>query len=75
MNKDQFAGKWHEIKGKIKEKWGKFTDDDLQQINGKWEAFVGIMQKRYGIAREQAEQDLNRWCDECSKEEKKRKAG
>ncbi len=69
MNKDQFAGKWHELKGKIKQKWGKLTDQDLMQINGKWEACVGIMQKHYGLAKEQAEQELNSFCDECMKQQ------
>ncbi|MES2273654.1 MAG: CsbD family protein, partial [Chlamydiota bacterium] len=46
MNRDLFEGKWHEVKGKIKEKWGKLTDDDVAQINGKYEQLVGRLQKR-----------------------------
>ena len=65
MNKDQFSGKWHEIKGKVKEKWGKLTDDDIAQVNGKMEQLTGKLQKRYGWAKEQAEKEINNWCSSC----------
>lgn len=61
MNKDQFQGQWKSIKGKIKEKWGKLTDDDLTQINGKREQLVGQLQKKYGYAKEKAEEELKNW--------------
>ncbi|MFI0435448.1 MAG: CsbD family protein [Parachlamydiaceae bacterium] len=72
MNKDLFQGKWHEIKGKIKEKWGKLTDDDLTEISGKKEAFLGKLQTHYGYAKDKAEKEL---CDfeqscGCDKSEK-----
>jgi len=57
MNEDILKGKWKEIKGEIKEKWGKLTDDDLTQIEGKEEQLVGLLQKRYGYAKEKAEQE------------------
>lgn len=59
MNKDQFEGQWNQIKGKIKEKWGKLTDDDLTRINGKHEQLYGRLQERYGYSREQAEREFN----------------
>ena len=59
MYEDVFKGKWHEIKGGIKEKWGKFTDDDLTQIEGSSEKLMGLLQKRYGYTKEQAEQEFN----------------
>lgn len=59
MNKDIFEGKWNEYKGKIKEKWGKLTDNDLTEINGKREALLGKIQTRYGYAKERAEKELN----------------
>jgi len=58
MNKDQFQGQWNEIRGKIKEKFGKLTDDDLTMISGKREQLLGALQKRYGIAKEKAEEVL-----------------
>lgn len=59
MNKDIFQGKWREMTGQVKEKWGKFTDDDLTQINGQREAFLGKLQQRYGYAKDRAEKELN----------------
>jgi uncharacterized protein YjbJ (UPF0337 family) len=61
MNKDTFEGKWKEVKGKIKEKWGKLTDDDITRINGKYDQFLGALQKRYGYHKEQAEKEFNSW--------------
>jgi uncharacterized protein YjbJ (UPF0337 family) len=58
MNKDIFKGQWNEVKGKVKEQWGKLTDDDLTKINGRREQLVGLLQKRYGYAKEQAEKDI-----------------
>lgn len=61
MNKDTLKGEWSLIKGKIKEKWGKLTDDDLTEINGKREQLLGKIQKKYGLAKEKAEQELDQW--------------
>jgi uncharacterized protein YjbJ (UPF0337 family) len=55
MNNDRVAGTWHEIKGKVKEKWGKLTDDDLTQLEGHGEQLAGKLQQRYGLARDEAE--------------------
>ena len=54
MNWDQMEGKWTQYKGKVKEKWGKLTDDDLQMIRGQRDQLIGKIQERYGIAREEA---------------------
>jgi uncharacterized protein YjbJ (UPF0337 family) len=55
MNKDILKGKWQEIKGKIKERWGKLTDNDLVEIGGKGEKLLGLLQKKYGYIRDEAE--------------------
>jgi uncharacterized protein YjbJ (UPF0337 family) len=55
MNNDRTAGAWHQLKGKIKEQWGKLTDDDLRQLEGKGEQLAGKLQERYGIQRDEAE--------------------
>lgn len=65
MNKDTFQGKWHEMKGKIKEKWGKLTDDDITQIDGRREKLLGTLQKKYGYAKEIAEKELKSWEEKC----------
>jgi uncharacterized protein YjbJ (UPF0337 family) len=61
MNWDQIEGKWKQLRGAAKEKWGKLTDDDLDCINGKRDQFVGKLQERYGIAKEEAQKTLNDW--------------
>jgi len=60
MNSDIFEGKWKEMKGQIKEQWGKLTDDDLEQAAGNAEQIVGLLQQKYGYTREQAEEEFNR---------------
>ena len=59
MNWDQIAGSWKQVQGKIKEKWGKLTDDDLTTIAGKRDQLTGLLQKRYGMEKEQAEKELD----------------
>ena len=58
MNKDQLPGRWLQMKGAVKEHWGKLTDDDLDQVNGNLERLVGVVQERYGYAREQAAKEV-----------------
>jgi uncharacterized protein YjbJ (UPF0337 family) len=58
MNPDILKGKWNQVKGEIRSKWGKITDDDLMQVHGDAEKLVGKLQERYGLKREQAEKDL-----------------
>ena len=64
MNANIFEGKWKEMKGQIKEWWGKLTDDDLEQANGKAEQIVGLLQQKYGYTREAAEEEFNRRLEE-----------
>jgi uncharacterized protein YjbJ (UPF0337 family) len=55
MNKDQVSGGWHQLKGKVKEQWGKLTDDDLRELDGNAEQLAGKIQERYGLEKEEAE--------------------
>ena len=55
MNEDILKGKWREIKGRVKEKWGKLTDNDLREIEGKGEKLLGLLQKKYGYLRNKTE--------------------
>jgi uncharacterized protein YjbJ (UPF0337 family) len=59
MNWDQLQGQWKQAKGKIREKWGKLTDDDLQVIAGNRDQLVGRIQERYGITREVAQEQAD----------------
>jgi uncharacterized protein YjbJ (UPF0337 family) len=59
MNSDQFEGNWKQFSGKVKEKWGKLTDDDLTQIAGKQDQLLGKIQERYGIKKEEAQKQLD----------------
>jgi len=59
MNWDQIAGSWKQAAGKVKEKWGKLTDDDLTVVSGKRDQLSGLLQKRYGMAKDQAEKELD----------------
>ena len=61
MNEDTIKGNWKQFKGKVKEQWGKLTDDDLDVIAGKRDQMVGRMQERYGIAKDEAEKQLSDW--------------
>lgn len=60
MNAEQLKGKWTQFKGDLKAQWGKFTDDDLQQIEGNFEKFVGKVQERYGDEKSA----LMKWADQ-----------
>lgn len=64
MNKDQLEGKWKQMKGRAKEKWGKLTDDDLDEIQGRQQVLVGKIQERYGHDREAATEAVDRWMKE-----------
>ncbi len=58
MNKDQMAGAWHQVRGKVKQQWGKLTDDDLKQLEGRAEQLAGKLRERYGLALEEAERQV-----------------
>ena len=61
MNRDVLEGNWKQVRGRIKEMWGKLTDDDLDTIDGKRDRLVGKLQERYGYAKDKAEQELDRF--------------
>jgi uncharacterized protein YjbJ (UPF0337 family) len=61
MNWDQIEGKWKQVKGSVKQEWGKLTDDDLDYIAGQHESLVGKLQERYGYAKEEAQKRADEW--------------
>ncbi len=63
MNRDTLEGQWTKLKGEVRERWGKLTDDDLDRIAGKRDQLLGAIQERYGYAREAAERELKEWED------------
>ncbi|HVH40333.1 MAG TPA: CsbD family protein [Gemmatimonadaceae bacterium] len=58
MNWDQIAGEWKNMKGRIREQWGELTDDDMDRIGGKKDQLVGTIQSKYGLAKEEAERQV-----------------
>ncbi len=74
MNMDQIEGKWDQLKGKVQEKWGKLTNDDLHVISGKREQLVGKIQERYGMLKDKAEKEVDNFLNDkeyCSTDSKK----
>lgn len=63
MDWNRVEGNWKQFKGKVKEKWGNLTDDDLDRVGGRRNQLEGVIQERYGIAKDQARQDIDRWLD------------
>ncbi|MEO1550419.1 MAG: CsbD family protein [Pseudomonadota bacterium] len=59
MNMDQIKGQWQQIKGKAQAKWGELTDDELQKAEGDREQLIGLVQEKYGKAREDAEKEVD----------------
>ena len=66
MNQDVFAGQWKQIRGELKSWWGKLADDDLERIGGRKDKLIGVVQEKYGYAREQAQQEVERHLEEYS---------
>lgn len=63
MDASILKGKWKQLRGQVKEKWGKLTDDELDQIEGEYDQLVGMLQERYGYARQKAEREVEEWMD------------
>ena len=61
MNEDIIKGKWEQLKGKAKEKWGELTNDDLEIIKGKRDQLAGKLQERYGRTKDEVEKEINDW--------------
>jgi len=64
MNADQLKGKWMQFKGELKQKWGKFTDNDLLQIEGNYDRFVSKVQEHYAENKD----ELMKWAHEWHQE-------
>ena len=70
MNDDILAGNWKQFRGKIKEQWGKLTDDELDQIDGKRDQMVGLLQKQYGYSKEDAQAEYDDFVDTLNEDQR-----
>lgn len=61
MNWDRIKGNWKQFKGAAREQWGNLTDDDLDVVEGKREQLAGRIQERYGVAKDEAERQIDQW--------------
>jgi uncharacterized protein YjbJ (UPF0337 family) len=73
MNWDRIEGNWKQLKGKAKARWGKLTDDQFDVIAGKREQLVGRIQEKYGIAKDDAEKQVDQFAASLKEEEHERK--
>jgi uncharacterized protein YjbJ (UPF0337 family) len=64
MNEDTLKGQWTQLKGKAREQWGKLTNDDLDQVEGKAEQLIGRIQERYGVAKDDARRQFDAWLND-----------
>ena len=69
MNHHTLKGQWHELTGKAKQEWGRLTNDDWLQIEGRFDRLAGKIQERYGVARDQAEHQIRRFTQGLEKAE------
>lgn len=63
MNEDIIKGKWKEMKGKVKEQWGKLTDDEIGEMNGSYEKLEGTLQKHYGYKKDEVQKEIQTFID------------
>ncbi len=64
MNSDVLAGMWKQLRGNVKQTWGKLTDDDIAQIDGNRDKLVGKLQERYGYSRDEVEHQIDRFLND-----------
>lgn len=61
MNKEQFSAEWQQLKPYLLDKWNRLTDEDIRQINGRYDAFIAKIQEKYAVSREEIEEQLRSW--------------
>lgn len=61
MNEDIIQGKWNQIKGEAQKRWGKLTQDNIDQVNGSRTKLLGLIQESYGVAKDEAEKQIKDW--------------
>ena len=73
INRNVSKAKWKQVKGSVKERWGKLTDNDITVMNGEIDQLVGKIQERYGLAKEEVENDVRQWYEKHVLKEKVRR--
>lgn len=63
MNKNELEGNWKQFKGRVQQRWGELTDDDLASIQGRRTELIGLIQARYGRARDIVEQEVDEFIE------------
>ncbi len=66
-NRDVLMGKWKQMRGRVREQWGKLTDSQIDQIAGNYDRLVGTLQENYGYTREKAMEEADRWIDNMNR--------
>jgi uncharacterized protein YjbJ (UPF0337 family) len=64
MNRNILQGKWKQLRGEIRQRWGELTDDDLDQVAGQSDKLAGVLQERYGYTQMEAERQIDEFLDE-----------
>jgi len=64
MNRDIIQGKWHEIKGKVNQQWGKISDDEITELKGSYEELQGLLQKKYGYQKDEAQKEIQTFVEQ-----------
>ena len=67
MNWDRIEGNWKQLKGRVREQWGRLTDDELDKIAGRRERLAGCLQNSYGIAKDEAETQIREFEAVCER--------
>ncbi len=70
MNKNIIKGNWNELKGQIKQQWGKITDNDISQLEGTYDELAGLLEKNYGYRKEEVEKEIEKFIKKYGNKEK-----
>jgi uncharacterized protein YjbJ (UPF0337 family) len=69
MNRDILAARWTQLRGQLRENWGKLTNDDLDRVQGRWEQLIGLLQERYAFTKAKAEAELDAFLEKVAPRE------
>ncbi len=67
MNRDIFEGQWKRMRGEVKDRWGRLTDDELDRVKGQSDQLIGLLQEKYGYAKAEAREEFNEFLDELDR--------
>jgi len=70
MNRDILAARWTQLRGQLRENWGKLTDDDLDRVQGRWEQLIGLLQERCAFTKTKAEAELDAFLEKVAPRER-----